>query len=139
MVSKFLNCGQRISSHDENYLFLGANCSEDCEAIRCFVIKLSQDITELEQKPFSICVDDEMCDVSFSFEMFPNDMKYVVFLSGELSISATFFLPFATVIKDEICDTKSAFGTDSSHKWRPWSYQERVKVASAVARMHNMP
>ena len=61
-------------------------------------------------------------------------MKYLAFLSGELSISATFFSPFANVTKDEISDTKSTFGTDSSQKWRPWSYQERVKVASAVAK-----
>ena len=106
----FLNCGQRISSRDENYLFLGANCSEDCEAIRRFVIKLSQDITEIEQKTFSISVDDEMCDVSFSFEMFPNDMQYVTFLSGELSISPTFFSPFANVTKDEICALSPLLG-----------------------------
>ncbi len=130
----FLNCGQRISSRDENYLLLGANCSEDCEAIRRFVVKLSQDIIAIEQKTFSISVDDELCVVSFSFEMFPNDMKYIAFLSGELSISATYFSPFANVMKSEICDTQSIFGTDSSQKWRPWTYEERVKVAEVVAK-----
>ena len=34
----FLNCGHRISSRNENFL-LGANCSEDCEAIRRYVLK----------------------------------------------------------------------------------------------------
>ena len=59
-------------------------------------------------------------------------MKYIAFLSGELSISATYFSPFANVMKSEICDTQSIFGTDSSQKWRPWTYEERVKVAAVV-------
>lgn len=130
----FLNCGHRISSRNENFLLLGANCSEDCEAIRRYVLKLSQDIKEIEKKTYSVSVDGQLWNVSFSFDMFPNDMKYIAFLAGELSISATYFSPFANVKKADICDTKSTFGVEPSHKWKPWTYQARIKVASAVAK-----
>jgi hypothetical protein len=77
----FLNCGHRISSRNENFLLLGANCSEDCEAIRRYVLKLSQDIKEIEKKTYSVTVDGQLWNVSFSFDMFPNDMKYIAFLA----------------------------------------------------------
>ena len=130
----FLNCGQRICSRDENFLLLGANCSEDCMPIKRYVLKLCEDIKVIEQKTFSVTVDGEPCNISFSFDLFPNDMKYLAFLAGELSISAKYFSPFANVNKDDICDTKSTFGAEASDKWRPWTYQERVKVALAVTK-----
>ena len=130
----FLNCGQRICSRDENFLLLGANCSEDCMPIKRYVLKLCEDIKVIEQKTFSVTVDGEPCNLSFSFDLFPNDMKYLAFLAGELSISAKYFSPFANVNKDDICDTKSTFGAEASDKWRPWTYQERVKVALAVTK-----
>ena len=40
--------------------------------------------------------------MSFNFERLPNDMKYLAFLAGELSISASYFSPFADVEKDDI-------------------------------------
>ena len=128
----FLNCGNRVCSRDENFLLLGAHCSEDCMPISRYVIKLCQDMKEIERKTFSVTVDDKLQKVSFTFDMFPNDMKYLAFLAGELTISAKYFSPFANVNTDEMCDTKSTFGTKTSDKWKPWTYNGRLKAVLAV-------
>ena len=82
----FLNCGPRICSREGNFLLLGANCKEDCEPIRHYVCKLANEMNEVEKKTFPVNVDGKDITVSFSLEMFPNDMKYLAFLAGELSI-----------------------------------------------------
>lgn len=128
----FLNCGVRVSSSEENFLLFGANCSEDCQAVRHYVAKLTKEMKEIEKENFSVNVDGKDIDVSFSFELFPSDMKYVAFLAGELPISAKYFSPFANVSKDDIADCFSTFGVASSNKWRPWSFKERKAVAAAV-------
>ena len=130
----FLNCGPRVCSHEENYLLLGANCKEDCEPIRRYVCKLAEEMNEVQKKTFSVNVDGKDIPVSFSFAMFPNDMKYLAFLAGELSVSAKFFSPFANVQKVDICDVTATFGVEISNKWQPWGYEQRLAVAGAVAK-----
>ena len=44
--------------------------------------------------------------MSFQFELLPNDMKYLAFLGGELSISASYFSPFADINKKDIANTQ---------------------------------
>jgi len=83
----FFNCGQRVCSSAENFLF-GANCSENCEPVRRYVTMLRDQITRIEENLYSIKVDGKEKIVSFQFELLPNDMKYLAFLAGELSISA---------------------------------------------------
>lgn len=61
--------------------------------------KLANEMNEVEKKTFPVNVDGKDITVSFSFEMFPNDMKYLAFLAGELSNSAKYFSSFANVKK----------------------------------------
>ena len=67
----------------------------------------------------------------FKLEELPNDMKMLAMLAGELTISAKYFSPFVNVSLD--CrDVKGTFGTESSNKWKPWNYQQRVNVVNKV-------
>ena len=61
-------------------------------------------------------------------------MKYLAFLGGELTISATYFYPFADVNKSEINQTQVTFSLTPNNKWKPWKYSERLKVADAVVK-----
>ena len=45
----------------------------------------------IEKKEFYVHASGQEREVTFQFQLIPNDMKYVAFLSGELSISAKFF------------------------------------------------
>ncbi|KAK2547134.1 hypothetical protein P5673_033100 [Acropora cervicornis] len=110
----FLNCGKRVCSSGENFLLFGANCSEDCEPVSRYVTMLEEVV------------------LSFKFELLPNDMKYLAFLAGELSISASYFSPFADVKKDDINSVQGTFGQLSQNKWHPWKYSDRIRVAAAV-------
>ena len=128
----FLNCGQRVCSSEENFLLFGANCAEDCEPVRRYVMMLKGQMTEIERKTYSIQVDGKEKVVSFTFELLPNDTKHLAFLGGELSISASFFSPFADVKKEEINNLHGSFGSDPTNRWHPWKYEERLGVAIAV-------
>lgn len=66
--------------------------------------------------------------------MFPNDMKYLAILAGELSNSAKYFSSFANINKDDIGDVTATFGVKTSNKWQPWGYAQRIAVAGAVAK-----
>lgn len=57
--------------------------------------------------------------MSFQFELLPNDMKYLAFLGGELSISASYFSPFADINKKDIANTQENFGSKPQDKWHP--------------------
>ena len=73
----FLNCGQRVCSSAENFLLIGANCSEDCEPVRRYVVLLERQMTEIEGKMISVETDGKKKFASFQFELLPNDMKYI--------------------------------------------------------------
>ena len=128
----FLNCGKRVCSSEENFLLFGANCSEDCEPVRRYVKMLSDQMFEIERKTYNTVIDGKEITLSFKFELLPNDMKYLAFLAGELSISAFYFSPFADVKKDDINNTQSTFGLEHRHKWHPWKYCERITKATEV-------
>ena len=98
----FLNCRTRVCSPAENFLLFGANCSEDCEPVCQYTTLLREEVTAIEGNPYSVEVEGNKVSVSFHFELLPNDMKYLAFLGGELTISATYFSPFADVSKSEI-------------------------------------
>ena len=73
----FLNCGQRVYSSAENFLLIGASCSEDCEPVRRYVVLLERQMTEIEGKMISVETDGKKKFASFQFELLPNDMKYI--------------------------------------------------------------
>ena len=128
----FQNCGKRVCSSGENFLLFGANCSEDCEPVRRYVAMLKEQMTEIEGKPYPIQVNGKETLLSFTFELLPNDMKYLTFLGGELSISASYFSPFGDVMKADISNPQGKFGSEPQNKWHPWKYNDRVGVAAAV-------
>lgn len=130
----FLNCRNRVCSHAENFLLFGANCSEDCEPVHRYVTLLRKEMTAIEGNYYSLEVEGKQVSVSFQFELFPNDMKYLAFLGGELTISASYFSPFADVSKSEINHLQGTFGLTPDNKWKPWKYSDRLKVADAVAK-----
>ena len=73
----FLNCGQRVYSSAENFLLIGASCSEDCEPVRRYVVLLERQMTEIEGKMISVETGRKKKFVSFQYELLPNDMKYI--------------------------------------------------------------
>ena len=119
-------------SSEENFLLFGANCSEDCEPVRRYVKMLSDQMFEIERKTYNTVIDGKEITLSFKFELLPNDMKYLAFFAGELSISAFYFSPFADIKKDDINNTQSTFGLEHQHKWHPWKYCERITKATEV-------
>ena len=89
----FLNTGARVASNMENFLLLGANCSEMHPAMFQYTQKIVSDVKYSEGKVFQ--VDD--IDVKFYFDLIPSDMKWIAFFSGELNNAATFFSTFGNV------------------------------------------
>ena len=130
----FLNCRKRVCSPAENFLLFGANCSEDSEPVRRYVNLLREEMTAIEKTSYPLEVDGQQVSVTFQFELLPNDMKYLAFIGGELPISASYFSPFADVKKSEINHVQGTFGLTPDKQWKPWKYNDRLKVADAVAK-----
>ena len=71
-------------------------------------------------------------EVKFRFAEFPNDLKMLALLAGELPVSAKFFSTFANVSTDDCDDPNGTFGIEDSNKWEPWSYASRLKMSKRV-------
>ena len=88
-------------------------------------------MSEIEKKTFQV----NGTEVKFTFSEFPNDLKMLAFLAGELSVSATYFSTFANVNTGN-CDVVSgAFGTGPTHTLQPWNYNQRVAIAKEVEKL----
>lgn len=135
-VISFLNIDKGVLSSDENFLLFGANCSENCTPVHKFLDKINKEIQAIEKKTFSVTLpnDTVINDVKFVFSELPNDMKMLCFIAGEVSNSATYFSTFANVNKDEIADTNGTFSLDRNTKWKPWSYEKRLKDSDSVSK-----
>jgi len=59
-------------------------------------------------------------------------MKMVAMLAKELSISTTYFSPFADVSKVDCTNLKGTFWVGRRHTWGPWKYEQRVAVVQKV-------
>ena len=66
----FLNCGQSVCSSAENFLFIGANYSEDCEPVDRYVTLLERQMTEIEGKMFSVEIEGMEKFVSFNLNCY---------------------------------------------------------------------
>ena len=89
----FLNAGERVASSNDNFLVLGANCEETSKLVTRYVQSVYKQIHDLVGKVFEI----NGLHVTFQFRKFPNDMKMLATLGGELSNAATYFSSFANV------------------------------------------
>ena len=125
----FLNRGKKVLSSNENFLIFEANCSEDSPAVKQFVKRLVSDMTLIENKVYKI---DEK-DVKFCFSEFPNDLKMLAMLAGELTVSATYFSTFGNVSTTDCDDPAGTFGLEATHKWKPWSYSSRGEMSKEVS------
>lgn len=126
----FLNLGNRIASCDDNFLLLGANCEEDHPAMIRYATQIRGEIALIESKAYQIQGHD--IAIKFKFELVPSDMKWVATFSGEFSNSATYPSSFANVKQDDLKNVNGTFGENSTCNWKPWSYDQRVKVAKLV-------
>ena len=125
----FLNVVDRIASCNENHLICGANCSEEYPSMVEYDKLIRKDIVRIEKKVYVI----DGISVTFSFALVPWDMKWQAFISGELPNSASYFLSFANVSKDDIAKVGCTYG-GLSDDFQPWDYKKRVKIANAVAK-----
>ena len=124
----FLNVGRRVASSYDNFLIFGANCDESSPVTKKYVRSLLPQLAELERAAYEF----EGIKYRFKLEELPNDMKMLAMLAGELTISGKYFSPFANVSLADCRDVKGTFGTESSNKWKPWNYQQRVNVVNKV-------
>ena len=53
-------------------------------------------------------------------------MKMLAMLAGELTISAKYHV----LNLFDCIDVKGTFGTETSNKWKPWNYKQRVNVVN---------
>ncbi len=86
----FLNRGKKILSSNENVLIFGANCSEDSPVVQRFLKLILADMVLIESKVYSVMGRE----VKFRFAEFPNDLKMLALLAGELPVSAKYFSTF---------------------------------------------
>ena len=112
----FLNVGRKVASNYDNYCIFGANCDETSPVVEKYVRSLLHQVVDLERKTW--------LTVTFKLEELPNDVKMLAMLSGELTISAKYFPPFAIVSNDDETDLKASFGLGSKNKWKPWAVPE---------------
>ena len=106
--------GARVASPNENF-----------PAVRPFTKQLASQIKEIEKKAYTI----SGVQITFSFELVPSDMKFLCFLRGDLSNSASYFSSFANVSKADCTTLNGKFGNMPNCKWKPWPYRQRLDMA----------
>ena len=129
----FMNDGRGVASSYNNFLIFGANCDESPPVVKKYVRSLLPQLSELERTEFEF----KGCKYRFKLEELPNDMKMLAMLGGELTIGAKYFSPFRNVSTADCTDLKGTFGTAPSDKWKPWAYQERIRVVNKVKAFKN--
>lgn len=128
--SYLLNVGQRIASESENFLIVGANCSESHVAMLRYACKLVSDLAYVEKQNYSLPDSDHV--LKFTFELVPADMKWAATFCGEISRCAFYFSSFGNVNDDNKSTIGGSLGKDTNCTWRPWDYESRLNVASKV-------
>ena len=113
-----LNIGHEALSSNENVLLFGANCSENCQPVINFLIKLMIDIHKIENTTYSITFKGEVIHVKFVISELPNDMKMLAYLAGELSNRATYFSTFADANKQTLATMDNLHYSNAS--WEKW-------------------
>lgn len=112
-------------------MILGANFSEDSVVVRRCVSYLFKEMLVMEKQNYSISGRE----IRFKFSEFPNDLKILAFLAGELPVSANFFSTFGNVRTGDYDDPKGTFGKGNQCKWQPWPYSSRLKVSKEVKKV----
>ena len=126
----FLNRGKHILSSSEKFLIFGANCSES-SLVQQYVEFLFREMSEIEKTTFQV----NGTEVKFTFSEFPNDLKMLAFLAGELLVSATYFSTFGDVNTSNCDVVTGTFGSGPTHTWQPWKYNQRVAISKEVEKL----
>ena len=126
ILISFLNVGERLASSSEQYLLFGGNVDESSTYVSAFFKLLVKDISYLETKVFEIEVNGGSQKIEFKVCEWPNDMKMLCFLGGELSNNATYFSTFANITKKDSNDFTKTFGNSEEHSFRPFSFDKRL-------------
>lgn len=124
-----LNVLKHVQSCDENHLLMGANCLEDCPFMKKYTQYLSQEMEQMEGKPFTT---PDGHKVVFKFLLIPGDMKWVASMSGELCNSAQYFSSFANVNQNNKVVIGGSIGNSAEATWQPWDYNNRLEVVKEV-------
>jgi len=127
-LCSFLNRGKHILSSNENFLIFGANCDENSVVVQKYVKFLYNEISHIEKETFEV----NGRQMKFRFSEFPNDLKMLAFLAGELPVSARFFSTFGNANTNDCDNPSGTFGKGASETWKPWEYKKRVEVAQQV-------
>ena len=89
------------------------------------------EMSEIEKKSFTV----NGYTIKFTFCEFPNDLKMLAFLAGELPVSSTYFSTFANVNLGNCNEINFTFGTNPACEWHPWDYSKRIAVSKAVEKV----
>ena len=88
-------------------------------------------MSEIEKKTFEV----NGTEVRFIFSEFPNDLKTLAFLAGELSVSATYFSTFGNVNTSNCHVISGTFGPGPTHTRQSWEYNQRVAISKEVEKL----
>ena len=124
----FLNTGKRVASSSDNFLVFGGNVEESSPVVKKYAQYVYKQIADMKGKVFEI----GGLPVTFRFEELPNDMKMLAMLAGELSNSSTYFSTFGNVSTNDCTDLDGTLSLDPNSKWKPWVFEERIKVVKKV-------
>ena len=124
----FINVGEQIVSHNENFLLAGANCSESHVVMKLYAKKLVSDIAFVESGRYTVAG----YPVQFKFRLVSSDMKWLATFAGELSYAAHYFSSFANVHDGNKYTVNGTIGESEEFTWQPWNYNDRLTVAARV-------
>ena len=131
-ICSFLNVGERLASRSKNFLVFGANVKENGEVVKNYLQMVSEELSEIESKTFSVSVNGEAKSVEFRIAELPNDMKMLPLLAGELSNAARYFSTFGNVTKKDSNDVSKTLKDPNKRGWEPFSYEKRISDAYKV-------
>ena len=113
-------------------MLFGRTVKENGSIVQRYVQKLTSDSNYVENKTFTISIEEITYFVEFKVQSIPNDMKMLAFLGGELSNAALYFTTFANVNKKDCNDMTKSFSLDGSKSWKPFDYEKRLSDAALV-------
>ena len=121
----FSNCLTLANSCLHNYLLFGLSAKETDSIVVEYLIQLHKEMVAVEKETFDI----DGKTVSFKFKIFPNDLKMVAQLAGELNNAARYPTTFAKVRKED-----TTLPCAEPVVWQTWSMPERMKLSEQVSK-----
>ena len=98
----FFKCWGTIGQQLRKRLSFFANVKENGEVVKNYLQMVSEEVSEIESKTFSLSVNGEVKLVEFRIAELPNDMNILAFLAGDLSNAATYSSTFDNMTKKKV-------------------------------------